>query len=343
MLGCRLGRQARHALAVAVGVQSDLLVSETEPDAATWRHSVLLALGVTSAGSGSTLLCRMATEEGNDGRARLAGGAVPGPPLPPAGGGLPDARLAHRGRRRRPGSLAATQPQPHRHQRGPQPRRLADHARRAGVPGHAARAHLTARGTPGRAPARPDHQPPGPDRPRATGAAGRGGRAGAAGGPGHTGAGRAAGVRAARHVRRALRPDRPDRGALPGRGQDAGQPGPPPGAGRGAAARDGDFAALVALLDPEVVVRADRAAPAGISVVRGAAAVAEQVLATGGFARLGLAQPALVNGAAGVVLAAEGRLFAVVGFTVRGGKIAEIDILADPARLRRLDLAVPDH
>src|SRR6266540_3772192 len=110
-----------------------------------------------------------------------------------------------------------------------------------------------------------------------------------------------------------------------------------------AAARDGDFAALVALLDPEVVVRADRAAPAGISVVRGAAAVAEQVLATGGFARLGLAQPALVNGAAGVVLAAEGRLFAVVGFTVRGGKIAEIDILADPARLRRLDLAVPDH
>src|SRR6266498_1559431 len=110
-----------------------------------------------------------------------------------------------------------------------------------------------------------------------------------------------------------------------------------------AAARDGDFAALVALLDPEVVVRADRAAPAGISVVRGAASVAEQVLATGGFARLGLAQPALVNGAAGVVLAAEGRLFAVVGFTVRGGKIAEIDILADPARLRRLDLAVPDH
>src|SRR6266487_1281154 len=109
-----------------------------------------------------------------------------------------------------------------------------------------------------------------------------------------------------------------------------------------AAARDGDFAALVALLDPEVVVRADRAAPAGISVVRGAASVAEQVLATGGFARLGLAQPALVNGAAGVVLAAEGRLFAVVGFTVRGGKIAEIDILADPARLRRLDLAVPD-
>jgi len=111
-----------------------------------------------------------------------------------------------------------------------------------------------------------------------------------------------------------------------------------------AAARDGDFAALVALLDPEAVVRIDGAAPAGISVVRGAAAVAEQVLATGGFPRLArMAQPALVNGAAGVVFAAEGRPFAVVAFTVRQGKIAEIDILGDPARLRRLDPAVPDR
>jgi RNA polymerase sigma factor (sigma-70 family) len=111
-----------------------------------------------------------------------------------------------------------------------------------------------------------------------------------------------------------------------------------------AAAREGDFAALVALLDPEVVVRADRAAPGGISVARGAAAAAEQVLATGGFARFAQqVQPAMVNGAAGVVLAAEGRPFAVVGFTVRHGKIAEIDIFSDPARLRRLDLAVPDH
>ena len=110
-----------------------------------------------------------------------------------------------------------------------------------------------------------------------------------------------------------------------------------------AAARDGDFAALVALLDPEAVVRIDGAARAGISVVRGAAAVAEQVLATGGFARLArMAQPALVNGAAGVVMTAEGRPFAVVAFTVRQGKIAEIDILGDPARLRRLDLAAPD-
>jgi RNA polymerase sigma factor (sigma-70 family) len=112
-----------------------------------------------------------------------------------------------------------------------------------------------------------------------------------------------------------------------------------------AAAREGDFAALLAVLDPEVVVRADGGAvPAGASrVVRGAAAVAEQVLAAGGFSRLAqLARPALVNGAAGVVMAAGGRPVAVVGFTVRHGRIVEIDILADPERLRRLDLAVLD-
>jgi RNA polymerase sigma-70 factor (ECF subfamily) len=109
-----------------------------------------------------------------------------------------------------------------------------------------------------------------------------------------------------------------------------------------AAARDGDFDALVAVLDPDVVVRADRgAAPAGVPVeVRGAAAVAEQALA---FARrrAQFAEPALVNGAAGLVVAPHGRLFAVLGFRVARGKIAEIEVVADPARLRRLDLAVP--
>jgi RNA polymerase sigma factor (sigma-70 family) len=113
-----------------------------------------------------------------------------------------------------------------------------------------------------------------------------------------------------------------------------------------AAARDGDFEALLAVLDPDVVVRADAGAvPAGASrVVRGAAAVAEQALTTGGFSRLArMAQPALVNGAAGVVFAAGGRPFAVVGFTVRRGRIAEIDILADPERLSRLELAVQDR
>ena len=112
-----------------------------------------------------------------------------------------------------------------------------------------------------------------------------------------------------------------------------------------AAARDGDFAALLAVLDPDVVLRADRAAVhAGAPAeVRGAAAVAEQTLTAGDFSRLArIAQPALVNGAAGVVVATGGRPFAVVGFTVRRGKIIEMDVFADPERLRQFDLAVPD-
>jgi RNA polymerase sigma factor (sigma-70 family) len=110
-----------------------------------------------------------------------------------------------------------------------------------------------------------------------------------------------------------------------------------------AAARGADFDALLAVLDPDVVLRADAGAvPAGVSrVIRGAPAVAEQALA---FAqRLGpFARPALVNGAAGIVAAPGGRPVSVLGFTVRGEKIVEIDILADPARLRQLDLAVLD-
>jgi RNA polymerase sigma factor (sigma-70 family) len=106
-----------------------------------------------------------------------------------------------------------------------------------------------------------------------------------------------------------------------------------------AAARDGDFEALVAVLHPNVVVRSDGGAPRpGVSfVLHGAESAAESALT---FARLApFVHPALVNGAAGVVVAPRGRPFAVMGFTVAGGKIAEIDALADPARLRRLDLA----
>jgi RNA polymerase sigma factor (sigma-70 family) len=108
------------------------------------------------------------------------------------------------------------------------------------------------------------------------------------------------------------------------------------------AARGGDFDALLAVLDPDVVVRADRGAvPAGASAeVRGAPDVAEQALTFSAFARF--ARPALVNGAAGLVAAPGGRPFSVMGFTITGGKIVEIDILADPARLRQLDLAVLD-
>ncbi|GAA0372532.1 RNA polymerase sigma factor SigJ [Microbispora corallina] len=105
-----------------------------------------------------------------------------------------------------------------------------------------------------------------------------------------------------------------------------------------AAARDGDFEALLALLDPDVTLRADVGAqPPGASrVICGAAAVAGQALA---FAwRAELARPALVNGAAGVLVADGDRPVAVMGFAVARGRIKEIDILADPARLRLLDL-----
>jgi RNA polymerase sigma factor (sigma-70 family) len=112
-----------------------------------------------------------------------------------------------------------------------------------------------------------------------------------------------------------------------------------------AAARDGDFEALVAVLDPDVVLRSDGGVlRAGLTrEVRGAAAVAEQALNFSKFIRSARARPALVNGAAGVVSwSPDGRLFAVMGFTVRHGKIVEIDILADPERLSQLDLALLD-
>jgi RNA polymerase sigma-70 factor (ECF subfamily) len=107
-----------------------------------------------------------------------------------------------------------------------------------------------------------------------------------------------------------------------------------------AASRNGDFEALLELLDPDVVLKADQGALAGRSrVVRGAAAVAGQARL---FSRLApFTRPALVNGAAGLVAAPGGRTFAVMGFTIRGGKIVEIDVLADPDRLRRLDVTVP--
>jgi RNA polymerase sigma factor (sigma-70 family) len=109
-----------------------------------------------------------------------------------------------------------------------------------------------------------------------------------------------------------------------------------------AAARRGDFDALLAVLDPDVVHRADRAvAPPGGSEVRGATTVANGALAYSRWARF--APPttlALLNGAVGVVVAPRGRLSRAVTFKIRRGKIVEIEVLADPARLRQLDLAV---
>jgi hypothetical protein len=106
-----------------------------------------------------------------------------------------------------------------------------------------------------------------------------------------------------------------------------------------AASREGDFEALLAVLDPDVVLRADRAAvDAGAPrEVRGALDVADTCSGRARFAR-----PALVNGAVGALWAPGGRPRVVFGFTVRRGKIVEIDILADPARLRQLDLAILD-
>jgi RNA polymerase sigma factor (sigma-70 family) len=109
-----------------------------------------------------------------------------------------------------------------------------------------------------------------------------------------------------------------------------------------AAARGGDFEALVAVLDPDVVLRSDGGVlRRGASVVvHGAEAVAAQALT---FARLSpFVRPALVNGAAGVVVAPHGRPVSVMGFTVRDGRIVAIDALADPERLGRLDLSALD-
>lgn len=103
-----------------------------------------------------------------------------------------------------------------------------------------------------------------------------------------------------------------------------------------AASRGGDFDALVAVLDPDVVLRAERAGR--LTEIRGAAAVAGQALT---FARFSYdSHPVLVNGAAGLVSTADGRPVSVMSFTITGGKIAAIDILADPDRLGDLDLTV---
>ena len=107
-----------------------------------------------------------------------------------------------------------------------------------------------------------------------------------------------------------------------------------------AAARGGDFDALVAVLDPDVVLRADFGPrrPAASTVIHGAAAVAGQALL--GASPAAQLHPALVNGAAGVVITLRGRPFAVMAFTVAARKIVAIDTIADPERVRRIAAAV---
>ncbi|HKF84513.1 MAG TPA: sigma-70 family RNA polymerase sigma factor [Candidatus Limnocylindrales bacterium] len=108
-----------------------------------------------------------------------------------------------------------------------------------------------------------------------------------------------------------------------------------------AASRDGDFERLIAVLDPDVVLRADGgvARPRMVQLVRGANDVATNAML---FRRLAAsATRTLVNGApGGVVWGPDGRPFAVLAFTVAGGRIVAVDVLADPDRLARLDLAI---
>ena len=102
-----------------------------------------------------------------------------------------------------------------------------------------------------------------------------------------------------------------------------------------AASRDGDFEGLIAILDPDVVLRADHAVPPGAPLeVRGAREVASRAMFFRGLAEW--ARPAIVNGTAGYIVAPHGKLFAVGGFTVVGGRITEIDIVADPDKLARI-------
>ena len=107
-----------------------------------------------------------------------------------------------------------------------------------------------------------------------------------------------------------------------------------------AAAHSGDFEALVAVLDPDVVCRIDAGTggPIASGVLHGAATVARQTLAIASIAAP--KHPVLVNGAAGVIITLGGQPVSVMGFTVSGGKIVEIDAINDPERLRRFDLSM---
>jgi RNA polymerase sigma-70 factor (ECF subfamily) len=99
------------------------------------------------------------------------------------------------------------------------------------------------------------------------------------------------------------------------------------------AARNGEFDALLEALDPDVVVRSN-----GAEVVRGAAAVAGRALAGLRFAQVTL--PALINGAVGVINAAEGRPISLMTFTITGAKIVAIDLFDNPGRIAEADLAI---
>ena len=202
----------------------------------------------------------------------------------------------------------------------------------------------------------PDPRQPRRAHPGRRGRSGQLGQPRAAGGAGYAGPCRAARVRAARHVRPALRadlgPDRP----FPRRRPPAREPGPPAGTRRAATryqCRSRRSAAGCpgvlrrrperrpgnAVLDPDAVLRADGGAsrPEVSALLRGSAEVARRAAM---FTQPAVAiHPVLVNGAAGAVVTSDGEPVSVMAFTISGGRITEIDILLDPVRLRRLGLA----
>src|ERR687891_493296 len=103
----------------------------------------------------------------------------------------------------------------------------------------------------------------------------------------------------------------------------------------------GDFEGLLAVLDPDLVVRADMPIPRGApSEIRGAAVWAKGAVAYGHLAQL--TRPALVDGAIGVVVAPHGRLVRALRFTIANGKITEIEVIGDPTRLGELDVSTID-
>jgi len=107
-----------------------------------------------------------------------------------------------------------------------------------------------------------------------------------------------------------------------------------------AALRAGDFEGLLAVLDPDLVVRTDLAPPDAQAEVRGAAVWAKGAIAYGHMARL--VRPALVNGAVGLVIAQRGRLSRALTFKIVNGKITEIEVIGDPARLGDFDVSIAD-
>jgi RNA polymerase sigma-70 factor (ECF subfamily) len=113
---------------------------------------------------------------------------------------------------------------------------------------------------------------------------------------------------------------------------DSRSPGVPEHAGR---ARDGDFDALLAALDQDVVVRSN-----STEVVRGAAAVAVRAFPFTRIAQVSL--PAVINGTVGIITAADGKPVTLVGFTITGAKITAIDLIDNPRRIAEADLALSD-